>query len=85
MQLVYTGAHPEVVVDELDGETVIVNGEPVEIPDDLAARLLNQSTWSEVATTETAAQKKAREDKEAADAAEAKAKAEADAATKGNA
>lgn len=45
MQIVYNGAHPEVVVDELDQELVITAGQPVEIPDDLAARLLEQETW----------------------------------------
>lgn len=44
MKLVYNGPHPEVVVDEY-GEDVIVNGQPVDLPDDLAARLLEQSTW----------------------------------------
>lgn len=46
MQLVYNGVHPEVVVDELDATKVIRAGEPVDIPDDLAARLLNQDTWA---------------------------------------
>jgi deoxycytidine triphosphate deaminase len=46
MLLIYSGPHPEVVVDELDQSTVIKAGEPVEIPNDLAARLLEQSTWS---------------------------------------
>lgn len=45
MQIVYNGPHPEVVVDEFDQETVIVAGQPVDIPDDLAARLLEQDTW----------------------------------------
>ena len=48
MQLVYSGAHPEVVIDELDQDLVIKAGEPVEIPDDLAARLIEQSTWARV-------------------------------------
>jgi hypothetical protein len=47
MLLVYSGAHPEVVVDELDSELVIKAGEPTEIPDDLSARLLEQNTWSQ--------------------------------------
>lgn len=72
MQLVYSGPHPEVVVDELNPEQVIVNGQPVEIPDDLAARLLNQDTWALVG--ETPAQKAAR-DKAAADQAQAEADA----------
>lgn len=45
MKLVYNGPHPEVVVDEFSQDQVIVKGEPVELPDDLAARLLEQSTW----------------------------------------
>ena len=48
MQLKYVGPHPEVVVDELDQEKVIAAGEPVEVPDDLAARLLEQNTWAKV-------------------------------------
>lgn len=47
MLIVYNGPHPEVVVDELDQSTVIVAGQPVEIPDPLAARLLEQSTWEQ--------------------------------------
>jgi len=46
MLVVYSGPFPEVVVDEYDQGTVITNGEPVDIPDDLAARLIEQSTWS---------------------------------------
>lgn len=46
MQIVYNGPHPEVVVDEFDPNQEIVAGQPVEIPDDLAARLLEQNTWS---------------------------------------
>lgn len=47
MQVVYNGPHPEVVVDELDQDQVIRAGEPVDIPDDLATRLIEQDTWSE--------------------------------------
>ncbi len=47
MLVTYNGPHPEVVVDELDQEQVIKAGEPVEIPDPLAARLLEQSTWEQ--------------------------------------
>lgn len=46
MLIQYDGAHPEVVVDELSQDIVIKAGVPTEIPDDLAARLLEQSTWS---------------------------------------
>jgi hypothetical protein len=46
MNIVYSGPHPEVVVDEFDNETVIVAGQPVDVPDDLAARLLEQNTWA---------------------------------------
>lgn len=46
MQLMYLGAHPAVVVDEFDPNTVIVRGESVDIPDPLAARLLEQDTWT---------------------------------------
>ena len=45
MLIQYDGPHPEVVVDEFS-QDVIVGGTPTEIPDDLAARLLEQSTWS---------------------------------------
>lgn len=75
--LVYNGPHPEVVVDELNDEQVIVAGQPVDIPDALAARLLEQDTW---APNESPEQKKAREKQEQDDAAAAKAQAEADAA-----
>lgn len=74
MLLVYNGAHPEVVVDELSQDVVIKAGEPTEIPDDLAARLLDQDTWTQ-AGGETPEQKAAREKAEAD-----KAQAEADAA-----
>jgi hypothetical protein len=46
MQLIYSGAHPEVVVDELDSDQVIVRGEAVDVPDPLAVRLLEQDTWA---------------------------------------
>ena len=47
MLIKYVGPHPEVVVDEFNYDTVIVNGEPIDIPDDLAARLLEQDTWQD--------------------------------------
>jgi hypothetical protein len=47
MLIQYNGAHPEVVVDELDSETAIKAGVPTEVPDELAARLLEQNTWSQ--------------------------------------
>lgn len=46
MLVKYIGPHPEVVVDEFDQEQVIVNGEPVDVPDELAVRLLQQDTWA---------------------------------------
>lgn len=46
MLIRYDGPHPEIVVDELSQEITIKAGEPTEIPDELAARLLEQSTWS---------------------------------------
>ncbi len=49
MQLIYIGAHPVVDVEEA-GRLVLVGvkrGEPVNVPDDLASRLLEQDTWSE--------------------------------------
>lgn len=49
MRLVYSGPHPEVVVDELDSEQVIVRGEAVNVPDELGARLLEQDTWQDAA------------------------------------
>lgn len=83
MQIVYNGVHPEVVVDEFS-QSVIKAGEPVEMPDDLAARLLEQSTWSKASTpapqssTPTSAQSAP-----VADPAAASASASTD-ATKGN-
>jgi hypothetical protein len=47
MQVVYNGAHPEVVVDELSQEIVIKRGTPVDVPDDLGKRLIEQSTWEQ--------------------------------------
>lgn len=54
MQLVYTGPHPEVVVDELNQEQVIVRGDATDIPDDLAVRLLMQDTWQEAQPVKSA-------------------------------
>ncbi len=51
MQLIYNGPHPEFVVDDLDPGRVLKAGEPVEIPDELAARLLEQDTWTQVKAT----------------------------------
>lgn len=51
MQIQYVGPHPEVVVDELDSEQVIIRGKTVDVPDDLAARLLEQNTWSKAKTS----------------------------------
>jgi hypothetical protein len=52
MQLVYNGPHPEAVVDDVatGAEIDVVAGKPVEIPDELAARLLEQNTWAQVKT-----------------------------------
>lgn len=48
MQVVYSGAHPKVIVDELDTEQIIERGTPVDVPDDLGASLIEQDTWSQV-------------------------------------
>lgn len=90
MQIVYTGPHPEVVVDELDQELVITAGQPTEIPDDLAARLLEQETWEPVDKAAVKVQKAldAQPDslvnqKAAADAAQAEAGDASDSVTDG--
>lgn len=67
MKLVYQGPHPEVVIDEFNPEQVITKGEPVELPDDLAARLLEQDTWD--AADAKAEKVKAKVDQKAADSA----------------
>lgn len=60
--LVYSGPHPEFVIDELDTEQVLKVGVPFDAPDDLAARLLEQNTFalagtkSPVATPQAVAQ-----------------------------
>lgn len=46
MKLIYGGPIDEVEVP--DAGIVAARGEPVEVPDDVAARLLEQDTWSEV-------------------------------------
>lgn len=45
MKLVYNGAHAEVFLAETEQD--IERGVATEIPDELAKRLLEQSTWSE--------------------------------------
>lgn len=45
MKLVYNGAHDEVWVSDTGQD--VKRGEPTEIPDAIAQRLLEQSTWSE--------------------------------------
>jgi hypothetical protein len=45
MRIVYDGPFDEVEVP--DGGFVAARGEPVDAPDDVAARLLEQDTWSE--------------------------------------
>lgn len=52
MEVIYSGAHPEVVVDALDTNLVIKRGTPVTVPDDLGESLIQQDTWA--AATETA-------------------------------
>lgn len=54
MLIQYDGPHPEVVVDAFNQNTVITRGEPVEIPDDLAASLLEQDTWNQVVQSKPA-------------------------------
>lgn len=44
MKLIYGGPIDEVEVP--DAGIVATRGEPVEVPDDVAARLLEQDTWS---------------------------------------
>ena len=50
MQIVYSGAHPEVVIDALNTEQVIKRGVPVTVPDDLGASLIEQDTWAKAQT-----------------------------------
>ena len=57
MLIQYDGPHPSVVVDEFSPEQVIANGQPIEVPNDLAARLLEQSTWSAADKKSKTAQK----------------------------
>jgi len=57
-QIVYSGPHIEVVVDELDPQKVIARGEPVDVPSDLAARLLEQDTWAAAEKPKPATAKK---------------------------
>lgn len=90
MRLIYSGPHPVVVVDELDPTQEIKAGEPVNVPDELGARLLEQDTWADASDDTSAAGKaaaaaQAREDQEkaAADAA-AKAADASDNTTKGD-
>lgn len=52
MEVIYSGAHPEVVVDALDTNLVIKRGTPVTVPDDLGESLIQQDTWGNA--TETA-------------------------------
>lgn len=47
MQLVYSGAHAEVEVP--DAGIVARAGVPVEVPDAVGRRLLEQDTWAELA------------------------------------
>lgn len=47
MKVVYIGTHPEVVIDEYSQDATIVKGQPVELPDALAAKLLDQDTWQD--------------------------------------
>jgi hypothetical protein len=73
MKLIYSGAHPEVYVLDGDAEVpgleAVRQGEPVEVPDELAKNLLAQSTWE---PADKAAEKVAKAvEKEIAQAAEA--------------
>lgn len=45
--LVYSGPHPEFVIDDLNPDLVLQAGVPFDAPDDLAVRLLQQNTYSE--------------------------------------
>ena len=55
MLLVYEGPHDAVEVP--DAELICVRGEPIEVPEDVAKRLLHQHTWIR---SETDAEAKAR-------------------------
>lgn len=46
MKLVYSGAHDAVEPADVPG-VVAVRGKEVDIPDEVAKRLLEQDTWSE--------------------------------------
>lgn len=48
MQVVYSGAHPEVVVDAISTDQVITRGTPVTVPDDIGESLIEQDTWAKV-------------------------------------
>lgn len=52
MKLVYSGAHPEVYVPEHEDEcpalSCVRQGEPVEVPDHIAEKLIEQSVWNPV-------------------------------------
>lgn len=85
MRLIYSGPHPEVVIDELDQEQVIVAGEPVNVPDELGARLLEQDTWADAPDDQSKVSPTAKAaEKAKADAEAAKAAQDAENATKGN-
>jgi len=52
MKVVYSGAHPEVFLAETDQD--IERGVPTDVPDEIAKRLIEQSTWSEAKTPKPA-------------------------------
>ncbi len=70
MQITYTGPHLEVKIPAARARAK--RGDCIDVPDDVAAQLLEQDAWQR---SETAAQRKAREQAEA-DAAEEQAAAD---------
>jgi hypothetical protein len=53
MHLIYAGPSTEVAIYDpaTDDFLYVANGEPTEVPADLAKSLLNQSVWSKAQTT----------------------------------
>lgn len=59
MQLVYTGIHQQVEIADVPGVTA-TRGEPVDIPDEVAKRLLEQvDAWRKVSAGNTKGRKQA--------------------------
>ena len=49
MQITYVGPSPAVTIAETD--QLATRGEPIDVADDLAARLLEQDVWSKATAT----------------------------------